>query len=166
MSTGVLLWIAIAGLLAACLTAIAARALHSFSRHELEEICQRRQTPERFSDIIRHHESVVLGAEMVVMLLLAFAVGAASLWTWQRFSWAQSQPWLAFVLAMIVFGQIIGVATVWLPWSVAHIGAARFLYATWPLWLFVGRLAKPLVWSAHAVDSLLHRVSGSGASGR
>ncbi|HEX5471027.1 MAG TPA: hemolysin family protein [Lacipirellulaceae bacterium] len=162
MSTVILLWISIVSLLAACLTAIAARSLHSFSRHELEEICERSRTPDRFSEIILHHESVALGAEMVVMVVVAFAIGAASWWTWLRFSSAQSQPWLTFVVAMIVLGQIIGIAVVWLPWSVARIGAARFLYATWPLWLFVGRLARPLVWSAHTVDTLLHRVSGSG----
>jgi CBS domain containing-hemolysin-like protein len=162
VSTDVLLWIAIVSLLAACLTAIAARSLHSFSRHELEEICQRRQAPQRFAEIIRHHEPVALGVEMVVMLIVALAIGAACFWTWQRFPLVQSRPWLVLVLTVAVFGQLIGVATVWLPWSVARIGAARFLYATWPLWLFVGRLARPLVWSAHAVDALLQRIFGSG----
>ena len=46
MNTDALAWIAVIGLLATCFAAIAARSLHSFSRHELEEICQLRETPE------------------------------------------------------------------------------------------------------------------------
>ena len=38
-----LFWIAIAGAVAACLAAVAARSLREFSRRDLEEICQRRE---------------------------------------------------------------------------------------------------------------------------
>jgi CBS domain containing-hemolysin-like protein len=162
VSTDALLWISIIGLLAAAVAAIAARSLHSFSRHELEEICQRRQAPERFAEILRHHESVALGVEMVVMIIVALAIGSGTLWVWQTFQWAESRPWLAFAIVVVLLGQLVGIATVWLPWSVASISAARFLYWSWPLWWLVGRLATPLVWSARAVDALLHRTLGRG----
>jgi CBS domain containing-hemolysin-like protein len=157
-----LLWISILSLFAASLSAIAARSLHSFSRHELEEICRVRQAPERFAEILRHHESVALGVEMVVMLIVALAVGSGTLWAWQTFEWAESQPWLLVAITVVALAQLIGVAVVWLPWSVARFGAARFLYRTWPLWNMIGHLARPLVWSAHASDLLLHRIYGGG----
>ena len=160
MNSDALLWIAIASLLAACITAIAAESLHSFSRHDLEQICRHRRSPERFAEILRHHEPVALGVQMVVMPLVALTVGAGTLWAWQATALAESQPWLLFALAVIVLGQLVGVVTIWLPWTVSRICAARFLCMSWPLWHFVGRLAKPLVWSAHSVDALLHRIVG------
>lgn len=162
MNVDALAWIVVIGLLATCLAAIAARSLHSFSRHELEEICQERQAPERFAEILRCHETVALGVEIVAMLLAALSVAAASLWVWQAFAATHSQPWLVFLIAAAAFGLLLGVATVWLPWSVARIGAARFLYASWPLWRLVGRIVRPLVWCAHRVDAMLFRILGRG----
>jgi CBS domain containing-hemolysin-like protein len=147
-------------MLVACLAAVAARSLHEFSRHDLEEIAQSRQKPERFAEILHHHERVALGVEMVVALLVAVTVCAGTLWAWQaseRFDWSR---WLVFVLTALMLGQVVAVVTVWLPWSVARIAAARFLFWSWPLWNFVGRLALPLVWSARLVDGLLHRLAG------
>jgi CBS domain containing-hemolysin-like protein len=160
LNADALFWISIAGLLASCLAGIAARSLHSFSRHELEEICQQRQTPELFADILRCHERVALGVEMVVAILIAVTVGAGMLWSWLTFAPENVSPWIVFAVAALVLGQVVAVASVWLPWSIARIGAAKFLFWTWPLWNILGRLAMPLVWSARIVDSLLHRIAG------
>jgi CBS domain containing-hemolysin-like protein len=162
MSPDALAWIAIIGLLATCFAAIAARSLHSFSRHELEQICQLREAPEKFAEILKSHETIALGVENVVMLLAALSMAAGSLWTWQTFAAEHSQPWLVFLIAVVVLGLLLGVATVWLPWSVARIGAAQFLYSTWPLWRLVGQIVRPLVWCAHGMDALVFRLLGSG----
>lgn len=153
-------WIMIGGLLASTLAAIAARSLHAFSRHELEEICQNRQAPERFADILRHHDRVALGVEMVTALMIALTVSAGMLWAWESLAMEGISPWLMLVVAALLLGQVVAVATVWLPWSIARIAAARFLYWSWPFWSLLGRLALPLVWSAHAVDAVLHRLLG------
>jgi CBS domain containing-hemolysin-like protein len=155
-----LLWLSIFGLAAACLTAIAARSLHSFSRSELEDICQSNQSPERFADILKHHDRVALGVEMFVMVFVGLSLAAGMLWIWQTQAADAVNPWLTFSIAAIVLGQLAAITTVWLPWSIARIAAARFLYSTWPLWSFVGMLAEPLVWAARGVDALLHRVAG------
>jgi CBS domain containing-hemolysin-like protein len=160
MNADALLWLSIAGLLAACVSAIAARSLRSFSRSELEDICQTRQNPERFADILRHHERVALGIEMFVMLFVGLSLSAGMLWIWQTIAAAATHPWLTFAIATIVLGQVAAITTVWLPWSIARIGASKFLYATWPMWNVVGKLAEPLVLAARGVDSLLHRVVG------
>lgn len=160
MNADALFWIAIVGTVAACLTAIAGRSLREFSRHDLEEICQCRRNPQRFADILRHHDRVALGVEMAVVLFVALTVCAGILWVWQTLPAATTAPWLAFVAAAVVIGQVMAVSMVWLPWSIARIGAARFLYHTWPVCSFLGRLAQPLVSSAHIVDMLLHRLVG------
>ena len=56
---------------------------------------RRRQTPERFADILRHHERVALGVEMLVACCSsALAVCAGTLWAWQTFAAGRSSPWL------------------------------------------------------------------------
>jgi CBS domain containing-hemolysin-like protein len=160
LNADALFWIALGGFIASSLAGIAARSLHSFSRHELEELCQAREKPELFADILRHHERVALGVEMVVAILIALTVSAAMLWSWLTIAPADLSPWLVFVLSALVLGQLMAIATIWLPWSIARIAAAKFLFHTWPLWNILGRLALPLVWSARVVDSILHRLAG------
>ena len=118
-------------LLAACLTAIAARSLHEFSRHELEEIC--RAAPDA-------------GA------LRATSCAITSAWRWASKCWScaarragvsarhvvgcgsqfvageSSAVAGACCVAVVVLGLIVAVTTVWLPWSIARIAAAQFLY--------------------------------------
>jgi len=159
VNTDALLWITIGSMAAACLTAIAARSLHEFSRHELEEIAQRQQRPERFADILHHHDRVALGVEMVVAMLVALTVSAGATWSW-RFFEANASPWSLLAAMALALGLIVAVITVWLPWSIARIAAAKFLFRSWPLWNFLGHLALPLVWSAGVVDTLLHRLFG------
>lgn len=161
MNNDALFWIACGGTVASCLAAVGARSLHVFSRSELEEICQARQAPERFADILRHHEGVALGVEMVAALLMAITVAAAAVWGWHALAFLDdSALWLARVAMILAIGLIAPAAFVWLPWSIARIAAARFLCRTWPLWKVLGRLALPLVASARIVDSLLHRLAG------
>jgi len=160
VNADVLLWLSVLGLIAGCLTAVAARSLHSFSRSELEDICQARETPERFADIIRHHDRVALGVEMFVMVFVGFALASGMLWVWLAVDSVATHPWPTFTIAVIVLGQLAAITVVWLPWSIARIAASRFLHSTWPLWSFVGMLAEPLVWAARGVDTLLHRLAG------
>lgn len=154
------LWLAIIGLLIACATAVAARALHSFSRHELEEVCQSRQNPERFSEILRDHDRVALGTEMFAMMFVVLSNSAGSLWGWQTLAALELQPWLAFVIIAIVLGQLTAISIIWFPWSMSRIESARFLYWSWPLWCIIGRVAQPLAWAANIVDGLLRRLAG------
>src|SRR2546423_14632904 len=95
--------------------ATAARSLHSFSRHELEEICEKHNAQERFAEILHCHESYALGVEMVVVMIIALAIAAGSLWTWKAIAAVRSQPWLIFIIAVLVLGQLAAIATVWLP---------------------------------------------------
>jgi CBS domain containing-hemolysin-like protein len=160
VNTDALFWIAIGGTIASCLAAIAARSLHVFSRSELEEICQAQQAPERFADILRRHEAVALGVEMVAALLMAVTISTAAIWGWHAIAFPGMPQWLARLIWIGGIGLVSPAVFVWLPWSIARIAAARFLYRTWPAWKMLGRLALPLVMSARIVDSLLHRLAG------
>jgi CBS domain containing-hemolysin-like protein len=153
------LWLTIVSALVSCFAAIGARTLREFSRHDLQEICQRRQDPDRFGDILRHHDRVGLGVEMMVVFAATLAVAAGSLWGFTRLTDTSPGGWtlVAFVL---VLGLALAVATVWLPWSIARIGAAKFLYHTWLLWWLLSRVTAPLVGTARVMDMLMHRLAG------
>lgn len=156
-----LFWLAIAGVFAGCLSAIAARALREFSRRDLEALCERRQTPDRFADILHNHERVALGVEMAAGAVFTLAVVSAATWCGSWYSPASGlSPWWLFTAMFFVFGLISVVTGVWLPWSISRIAAAPFLFYTWPVWKLVNRTGYPLVWMAQALDSLLHRVTG------
>jgi CBS domain containing-hemolysin-like protein len=153
-------WITVSSMVAAFLAAVAARSLHEFSRHDLAEISRRRQKPERFAEILRHHDRVALGVEMLVAILVSLTLCAGTLWGWHLFGVVMTSPWMFFLIAAAVLGFFVTVTTIWLPWSIARIAAASFLFRSWPLWNLLGRVTLPLVWSAKAVDSLLHRLAG------
>jgi CBS domain containing-hemolysin-like protein len=153
-------WIAVLSFTAASFTAVAARSLHCFSRHELDSICQSRNKPERCSEILHAHERVALGVEMLVMMFTALAVCASTLLIWSKFELSGSRPWTTFVLSAIVLGQISAITAVWLPWSSSRIASAQFLFKTWPLWRFLDKLVAPLVWAAGLLDRLMHRAAG------
>src|SRR4051812_4899059 len=113
MNVDALAWIFVLSLLTTCFVAIAARSLHSFSRHELEQICQLREAPEKFAEILKTHETLALGVEIVAMLLAALSIAAGSVWSWQTFAATDARPWLAFIGSTAVLGLLLGVATVW-----------------------------------------------------
>ena len=60
VNVDLLFWLAIGSIIAACVTAIAARSLREFSRRELEELCEQRQNPERFAEILHCHDRLAL----------------------------------------------------------------------------------------------------------
>jgi CBS domain containing-hemolysin-like protein len=154
-----LLWLAIASTVASCLAAIGARALREFSRHELQEICERRQKLDSFGEIVRSHDQVALGVEMFVVLGIALATAAGGIWAYERFVLPEPR-WLELLPAVAGIALAIVVMTVCIPWAISRVGAELFLYFTWPAWQFVGMLTRPLVWLAYAFDSLLQRLTG------
>src|SRR6476620_1470867 len=104
MSPDALALIAIIGLLTTCFAAIAARSLHSFSRHELEQICQLHEAPEKFAEILKSHETIAFGVEIVVMLLAALSMASGSLWAVHTLIADYAQPWIAFLIIVAVLG--------------------------------------------------------------
>lgn len=160
-----LAWLSIASGAFVLVAAIAARALEDFSRTELQEICQREQRPDRFSEILRGHKRVALGVEMLEVMGLCVLVGSLSLLAlryWLKGSAAglTAPEWPVVLAAGVVMGLALGVLKVWLPWTVSRIYSASFLFTTWWLWKRVGVLLWPLTGLAHFLDTMLHRIAG------
>jgi len=153
-------WLASTGLLLTCLAAIGARSLAEFSPHELKEICRRRNRRDRLSQILRCRDQVALATETLQVVATAAFVGAAAFWIWAE-AQAEGSPGWPLVAFWLTAGAMTLLAVeIWIPWSVARLWAAPFLYYTWSCWLGVSFLLIPLVLLARFVDAVLHRLAG------
>ncbi len=147
-------------LLATAFLNLGYRALRQFSRHDLAGICSRRGDEERFGEILRSHEEVALGVEILGGFTAALSVIAGAAWAsayWQ-FSPAQSLAPLLGTSAAV--GLVLIVVRTWAPWAGARLFAEGFLYRTWKLWRAIAALTLPLAWGAKALDAILHRMLG------
>ena len=158
MSSTELFWTCIGGFLATSLARFGVRSLRDFSRHDLEELCRSHGQSERLSQVLRLHETVALGIEMLAVLLSAFAVIAGYLWIGLR--WNLTGAWQLLLAPAISLGLILTIAWTWIPWSASRVFSTGFLFYTWPLWRALSVIAAPLVWGAKLVDVTLHRIVG------
>jgi len=163
VNADVLHWIALTGLVASALAAIGARALREFSRHRLQEICERRQQLDRFGEIVRRHEDVALGVEMLSIAATVLFAIAGGLYGWERMV-TEPVAWLGLALIALVLMLAAVVANVCLPWVVVQVGAESFLYYTWPYWQWLSRLMFPLAWLTQGCDAFLRRLTGRKSS--
>jgi len=159
MSSSELFWISIGSFVITAIASLGVRALRDFSRHDLEDLCRRRGQPERFGQMLRLHESVALGIEMLALLITALAMISCYLWILKSWSFSADGSWGNLLSTSALLGLILVVSTTWLPWAMSRVFSAGFLFHTWPLWKILSTLATPLVWGAKFVDASLHRIA-------
>ena len=154
-----MLWLALGSLLVTSIAAIGAKSLREFSRRELEEICRRRNSDLRFSEILRLYDRVAVGLEglhvATTVVFVTAVVGATSIY-------AESTPqnWPVYATASGIAMAALFVMKTWIPWAVARLWAAPFLFRTWRMWRMTSYILAPLVFAAQLVDTLIHRLAG------
>ncbi|MBN2021706.1 MAG: HlyC/CorC family transporter [Pirellulales bacterium] len=155
-------WLAVLGLIATCVAAVAARSLASFSRHDLEEICNRRGAKRRLSAILRRHEQVGLAAETVQVIATAIVILAGAFWTWRLAPHAPDSPhdWSLLAASVVVGAALLMAVEIWIPWAVARLWATGVVYVTWPLWQAAATILTPAMFGARFVDGFLRRLAG------
>jgi CBS domain containing-hemolysin-like protein len=159
VNPAVLLQLAIGSGVASSLAAVAARALREFSRHNLQEICERHQKLDRFGEIVRDHDEVALGLEVFIVLGTTLAVVTGSAWAADQSAQGVS-PWCTLVAIVATATAILSLTNVALPWSLARIGIEAFVYFTWPYWRLLSTLMSPLTLLARGIDWALHQIAG------
>ncbi len=160
MNATELFWTSLGALIATAIASLGVRSLRDFSRHDLEELCRRRGQPERFGQVLRLHETVALGIEMLALLTTALATLSGSLWVFQSWQLSQDSSWADLFATSTAMGLVLAVLVIWFPWAASRVFSADFLFYTWPLWKVLSLLATPLVWGAKLVDTSLHRIAG------
>ena len=153
-------WLAMAGLVVTCLVAIGARSLVEFSRHDLEEICRRRKSPDRLGQILKQHDQVALGAETLRVIATAVVICTLVFWVWPGALDDKPPHGISLILPAAVSVLLLLAVEIWIPWAVVRLWAEPFLYYTWPFWRATSTVLAPLVLGARFVDVVLHRMVG------
>ncbi|MEN6495435.1 MAG: hemolysin family protein [Thermoguttaceae bacterium] len=160
MSPLALFWLATTGLIVTCLAAIGAQSLTVFARHELAELCRRRNRSDRLGQILRRHEKASLAAESLQVVTTAVAIGAGGVWVW-LIQYADGQAGWFPLVANAAGGALVLLAVeIWIPRAIARLWAEPLLFHSWPLWQTLSVLLAPLVLGARFVDTLFHRLVG------
>lgn len=160
MTAASLLWISVGALLTTAFVNFGVRSLREFSRHDLAQICSRRGNPERFGQILRRHEEVALGVEMISAFIGVLGILAAAAWATLHWKFSLTASLGTLIAASLSLGLVFLSVRTWVPWAGARLFAESFLYLTWPLWRIISAATLPLVWGAQAVDAILHRAAG------
>jgi CBS domain containing-hemolysin-like protein len=155
-----LLWISIGALAATAIVNLGVRALREFSRHDLAELCTRRGKPERFGEILRTHEEVALGVEMVSAFTGVLGILAGAAWGAAKWDYSLTESIGNLLVTSLALGLVFVAVRTWAPWVGARLFAEGFLYRTWPFWRALSASTLPLVWGAQMLDAILHRVVG------
>ena len=151
-----LFWIAVVGLAVSSYAAIGAKCLREFSRKRLAEIADRRQHPTRLGEIMRQYDQVALAVEMLQKTAVAVMLIAGTLWIA-----GGELPSKLKLLGFIASGAgLLIVSLVWVPWAVARLWAAPFVYSSWRIWRATAALMTPLAIGASIFNALVHRLAG------
>ncbi len=155
-----LFWTALAALGLTSLAAIGVRSLRDFSRSELQEICKRNHRLERFGQIARKHEITALGVGMLGAIAAALFVGSAVCWRLSLLDDPTNLSWQSVVVIALLVGVVLAFFRVGIPWSIARVCAAPFVFYTWSFWRALGGITIPLWFLITLFDGVLHRLVG------
>lgn len=151
-------------LLLACWSAVGCYALQDYAYSRLEEICERRQIPDRFRQILTQQETALLGLE----LLLSASTLSLGIGLWHWIGWPASDlpdrnVQVALSLVKYVASGLLVVFTAdVLSWTVARVASEPFLFQFWPVIRFVQLILMPALWLARILDHAAHRLAGRG----
>ena len=160
MSVGLLFWLAFGGLLLTAFTATGVRVFHEFSHYELEQYCRRHNQSQRFDQIVTWHEKWSLAAEGLQALGATLSLIACSTALFQL-GRVDGRVYTGQFFAALLSGTLLLlVTTSWIPWAVARLWSAPFLYHTWRIWFVSGRFAWPLTIGVGVVVAFFRRMAG------
>ena len=156
LTTQALIWMALGGLGVSLFGSLGLLTLREFSRHQLDAYCRRRGNKDLFKVIVRDHEVVSLGAEFLQIVGGIVAVGAAMPVYLGEGPWSLLRVASGMGLALLVMLPCLS----WIPWAIARVVSAPFVYHTWPLWKGLHAMAAPVTFGVTIVSSIVARLAG------
>lgn len=144
------------------ISAIGAKVLNDFSRHEFEEYCKRRKNSALFRQLVENHRQYCLGAEVLEMLGISVMVLCGAHWLLGVTADNQTVnlPRTSLIPAVLVSTAILLLISSWIPWAIVEYFSAPFLYFTWRIWWFFSVMFKPVLIGMEFVGGFLGRLSG------
>lgn len=159
MSGSLFLWLAVLGLLTTGLAATGTKVLRSFSRHELETYCRRRNRDDLYGEILDDHDEVALGSESLQVVGTILMVVSCGYWLLVLDQTSQPLLW-HFVSTLLIGAFFLTAAISWIPLAVVRLFSAPFVFHTWWFWKIVDRILFPLTMGEAIADSIMRRLAG------
>ncbi len=150
------------GLVCTTLSAIAAKVLNDYPRHEFEEYCEKRKHAWLARKILDDYRRLCLGAEVMEMFAVSLMLVCGSVWllanretsgVWQ---FSQGQFFPALLLGTIT----LLLTCSWIPWAVVKFASSPFIYHTWRLWWFLAIFFHPVLIGMELIGGVFQRLSG------
>lgn len=160
MTLDPLLWVALVSAILICFFSIGTRVLRGFSRHDLRELCEKRGELELFGEVLRSHDRVALGLDVLIVLAIATFISSTGAWVWHEEGHALPLAWTTVVGHALLLGLALVLIRVAVPWTTSRLFSSHLLYYCWPLFVSLAAIASPIVGFARLLDTVLHRVFG------
>ncbi|NNJ26107.1 hemolysin family protein [Alienimonas chondri] len=158
-----LLYAALASGAAAFVCGVFTQSLREFSRGKLDDLCAERGVGDRFGEVLKNREPVLVVTRAATFLLnvacLLFAAGFfqlplpghAEAGAWR--AWETWVEWAAFAAIALLLLSV-------LPWTVARVTAEPLLARAWPAASLLAIPFRPLVIVSNYLDRTMHRLAG------
>ena len=136
-------------------------SLRDFSRSRLEILCNEAGVPNRFSDILRSHPTILLAADFCYLsgvILISIILTRQYIEIPTEFSSFSVTAQFIFQMILCLVVGILILMTV--PWTLSRISGERFLQLSWPVIRGLPVLLKPVIWISWKIDEFSHRLAG------
>lgn len=162
MSDAWLIWITLGGMFLTTVSAIAAKVLNDFARHEFEEYCEQRRRKDIFRLVVENYRQFTLGAEVVEMIGTSMTVLAGAMWLLGS---ANENHTISISNQVLLPGVMVGTGVLlltssWIPWAIVEYFANPFLFYSWRIWWIVSIMFQPVLIGMGFVGEFLGRLSG------
>ena len=162
-----MIYLAMIGLAFICFASTSVVSFREFSRHQLEEICEKWGKQSRLGRILRNYERMAVASETfrVIAAVITFVCGFSAL-----LPHLTQLPLLkieapatyllelgGFVLLGILAMMLVAV---WIPSAVARLWGTPMVFYTFPLWEFLATLLYPLELVHRFFELFFQRLAG------
>jgi len=136
-------------------------SLRDFSRSRLETLCNEADVPNRFSEILRLHPTILLAADFLYLtgvILISVILTRQFIEIPNEFS--SISAGIQFTVQMILT-LIVGIVLLMtVPWTLSRISGERFLKMSWPVIRWLPVFLTPVIWISWKIDEFSHRLAG------
>lgn len=136
-------------------------SLRDFSRSRLETLCNEADVPNRFSEILRLHPTILLAADFLYLtgvILISVMLTRQFIEIPNEFSSISAGVQFAIQMILTLVVGIVLLMTV--PWTLSRITGERFLQLSWPVIRWLPVFLTPVIWISWKIDEFSHRLAG------
>lgn len=136
-------------------------SLRDFSRSRLETLCNEADVSDRFSEILKSHQTTLLAADFSYfcsIILVSIILNKQYLTLPDQFGLNPASIQYAVQLILIFVSVIFFLMII--PWTLSRIAGERFLKTFWPVISWLPFFLTPIIWFSCKIDEFSHRLAG------